>query len=158
MLPISDKGAAGLREDTSGPGVGELLRRIGAAVELYEIVPGEPQAIRDKLIEYADQRSMDLVVTTGGTGVSPRDITPDVTREVLDREIPGMGEIMRMQSFAKTPHAVISRATAGIRRRTLIINLPGSPRGATENLLSVLDAIPHAVSKIKGDPSECAAH
>jgi molybdopterin adenylyltransferase len=158
VLTVSDKGAAGLRQDTSGPAVGEVLRGIGAEIDLFEIVPDERQAIRDKLIEYADQRGFDLIVTTGGTGVSPRDITPDVTREVIDREIPGMGELMRMHSFAKTPHAAISRAMAGIRRQTLIINLPGSPKGATENLLAILKAIPHAVSKIKGDPSDCAAH
>ena len=156
VLTISDKGFANEREDTSGPAVSELLKSIGAVIEKYEIIPDEMQAITEKLVEYADVLRLDLVVTTGGTGVAPRDITPDATRRVIDRDIPGMAEAMRMESFKKTPHAVISRAMAGMRKQTLIINLPGSPRGATENLQVILKAIPHAVEKIKGDPSECA--
>jgi len=156
IVTISDKGSAGERTDTSGPAVGELLKSIGAVVEKYEIVPDDRQAIEAKLIAYADTEQLDVVVTTGGTGVAPRDLTPDATRAVIDREVPGMAEAMRMESFKKTPHAVISRAIAGIRGQTLIINLPGSPRGATENLQCILKAIPHAVAKIKGDPSDCA--
>jgi molybdopterin adenylyltransferase len=156
VLTISDKGFAGQREDTSGPAVCEMLKHIGAVVEYYEIIPDEMDSISAKLVDYADRLQLDLIVTTGGTGVAPRDITPDATRKVIDREIPGMAEAMRMESFKKTPHAVISRAIAGIRGTTLIINLPGSPRGATENLQFILKAIPHAVDKIKGDPSECA--
>ncbi|MEI6125454.1 MAG: MogA/MoaB family molybdenum cofactor biosynthesis protein [Pseudomonadota bacterium] len=156
VLTISDKGFAKEREDTSGPAVCELLKSIGAVIERFEIIPDEIQAITAKLMEYADTLQLDLVVTTGGTGVAPRDITPDATRKVLDKDIPGMAEAMRMESFKKTPHAVISRAMAGIRKKTLIINLPGSPRGATENLQVVLQAIPHTVKKIKGDPSDCA--
>ena len=156
VLTISDKGSAGQRQDTSGPAVAEVLKAIGAEIVRYEIVPDEVDAISGKLMEYADSLALDLVVTTGGTGVAPRDLTPEATLKVIDREVPGMAEAMRMESFKKTPHALISRAVAGIRKQTLIINLPGSPRGATENLQFILKAIPHAVDKIKGDPSECA--
>ncbi len=157
VLTISDKGSIGQRQDTSGPAVAEVLKTIGAVIEKYEIVPDEVESIAGKLIEYADILGLDLVITTGGTGVAPRDLTPEATRMVIDRDVPGMAEAMRMESFKKTPHAVISRAIAGIRKQTLIINLPGSPKGATENLQFILKAIPHAVEKIKGDPSECAA-
>ena len=157
VLTISDRGAVGQRQDTSGPAVADMLHGIGAVVEKYEIVPDEADAIADKLMAYADELSLDLVVTTGGTGVAPRDLTPEATRSVIDREVPGMAEAMRMESFKKTPHAVISRGIAGIWGKTLIINLPGSPRGATENLQFILKALPHAVEKIKGDPSDCAA-
>jgi molybdopterin adenylyltransferase len=108
-------------------------------------------------MEWADTANLDIILTTGGTGVSPRDVTPDATLTVLDRVIPGFGELMRMRSLAKTPTAALSRAVAGIRGRTLIINLPGSPRGAVENIEAVWDAVPHAVAKIQGDQSECAA-
>lgn len=156
VLTISDKGHAGQRADASGPAVSSMLAEIGAVVEHYEIIPDEQDVIAAKLIDYADRLQLDLVVTTGGTGVSPRDVTPDATRQVLERDIPGMAEAMRMASFKVTPHAAISRALAGIRKGTLIINLPGSPRGATENLRTILPAISHAVMKIKGDPAECA--
>ena len=156
ILTISDKGARQERIDTSGPAVAAVLAEIGATIEKYEIIPDEKEVIARKLVEYADDLRLDLVVTTGGTGVAPRDVTPDATRMVIEKEVPGMAEAMRMESLKKTPHAVISRALAGIRGRTLIINLPGSPRGATENLRTILAAIPHAVSKIQGDPSECA--
>ena len=156
VLTISDKGSIGQRQDTSGPAVAEVLKTIGAVVEKYEIVPDEVACISGKLIEYADALGLDLVITTGGTGVAPRDLTPEATRMVIDRDVPGMAEAMRMESFKKTPHALISRAIVGIRKQTLIINLPGSPKGATENLQFILKAIPHAVEKIKGDPSDCA--
>jgi len=157
ILTISDKGARQERVDTSGPAVIEVLAEIGAIIVKYEIIADEKDAIANKIIEYADTLQLDLVVTTGGTGVAPRDVTPDATRMVIEKEVPGMAEAMRMESLKKTPHAVISRAIAGIRGRTLIINLPGSPRGATENLRTILSAIPHAVAKIQGDPADCAA-
>jgi molybdopterin adenylyltransferase len=109
------------------------------------------------LLEWCDGGDADLILTTGGTGVSPRDVTPDATRLVIDREIPGMAEAMRRQSAAVTPYAMISRALAGIRGRTLIINLPGSPKGARENLSVLIPALTHAIEKIKGDESECAS-
>jgi molybdenum cofactor synthesis domain-containing protein len=156
ILTISDKGSRQERVDTSGPAVSAILSEIGAVIEKYEIIPDEIDHIKDKLVHYADGLHLDLIVTTGGTGVAPRDVTPDATRMVIEKEIPGIAEAMRLESLKKTPHAVISRAIAGIRGRTLIINLPGSPKGASENLRAILQAIPHAVSKIQGDPAECA--
>ena len=157
VLTISDKGFKKQRVDESGPAVRDVLSGIGASIDRYEIVPDEAEAVKSKLLQYADDLRLDLVVTTGGTGLSPRDITPEATRDVIEREIPGMAEAMRMESLKVTPHAVISRGIAGVRGQTLIINLPGSPKAARENLQTILQAIPHAVSKIKGDPSDCAA-
>ncbi len=156
VLTLSDKGSRGEREDQSGPEVIRMLKEAGIDTAGYEIIPDEIAVIERKLIEFADERRFDLVITTGGTGVSPRDVTPEATRRVIDREIPGMAEAMRRDSMLKTPHAMISRAMAGIRGCTLIVNLPGSPRGARENLSVILPALKHAVEKIKGDPSDCA--
>ena len=130
----------------------------GAAIEVKHtlITPDEIDRIRKAIIQFADVEKMDLILTTGGTGVSPRDLTPDATLKVLDKEIPGMAEVMRITSMKITPHAMISRAVAGIRGHSLIINLPGSPKGAMENLAAVLPAIPHAIEKIKGDDRDCA--
>jgi molybdopterin adenylyltransferase len=130
----------------------------GAAIEIREtcIVPNEVDQIQQAIIKYADVEKLDLILTTGGTGVSPRDLTPHATLTVIDKEIPGMAEAMRISSMKITPHAMISRAVAGIRGRSLIINLPGSPKGAKENLSVVLPAISHAIEKIKGDDRDCA--
>lgn len=156
ILTLSDKGARGEREDLSGVEIKRLVTEIPAEVKAYEVIPDEKYLIKDKLIEYADDLGLDVIITTGGTGVSPRDVTPDATLEVIDKEIPGMAEVMRFESLKKTPRAMISRAVVGLRGRTLIINLPGSPKGVRENLSAILPAISHAVEKIKGDPSECA--
>lgn len=156
ILTLSDKGARGEREDLSGVEIKRLVTEIPAEVKAYEVIPDEKYLIKDKLIEYADGLGLDVIITTGGTGVSPRDVTPDATLEVIDKEIPGMAEVMRSESLKKTPRAMISRAVVGLRGRTLIINLPGSPKGVRENLSAILPAISHAVEKIKGDPSECA--
>jgi molybdenum cofactor synthesis domain-containing protein len=129
---------------------------MGMEIMGRRIIPDEREMIRRTLLEWCDGGA-DLIVTTGGTGVSPRDVTPDATLDVIDREIPGMAEAMRRQSAAVTPHAMISRAMAGIRGRTLIINLPGSPKGARENLAVLRPALGHAIEKIKGDESECAS-
>jgi molybdopterin adenylyltransferase len=155
VITLSDKGSRGEREDISGREVIRMLADLDIRVADYEIVPDEKETIKDKIREYVDLKNLDLVVTTGGTGVSPRDVTPDATREVLDRELPGMAEAMRRESMKKTPHAMISRAVAGIRGQSLIINLPGSPKGARENLAVVLPALKHAIEKIKGDESDC---
>jgi molybdenum cofactor synthesis domain-containing protein len=120
------------------------------------MIPDDMATIAATLEEWSDSGRFDLILTTGGTGVSPRDVTPDATVLVLDRLIPGFGEVMRMKSLEKTPHAMISRAVAGIRGKSLIINLPGSPKAAIENLEAVWPAIPHAVAKIQGDPADCA--
>jgi molybdopterin adenylyltransferase len=156
VITLSDKGSRGERVDLSGPEVTRMLQEIGIETTCYEVVPDEADVIEKKLIELVDNRRLDLVVTTGGTGVSPRDVTPDATLKVIDREIPGMAEAMRRESMLKTPHAMISRAVAGIRKTTLIINLPGSPKGVRENLAVILPALKHAIEKIKGDPSDCA--
>ena len=156
VITVSDKGAAGQRVDTSGPAVADLLRDNGFAVQACEIVPDELPELEALLLRWTDDPECDLLVTTGGTGVSPRDITPDATRRVIEREVPGMAEAMRMVSFQKTPHALISRAIVGIRHATLIINLPGSPRGAVENLSVILPAIGHALAKLQGDAADCA--
>ncbi len=156
ILTLSDKGARGERTDLSGPALTEWLGKRGVETGLYEMIPDDLDLISAKLAEWADSGRLDIILTTGGTGVSPRDVTPEATMKILDRVIPGLGELMRFKSLAKTPSAAISRAVAGIRGRTLIINLPGSPRGAVENIEAVWDAVPHAVAKIQGDPSDCA--
>jgi molybdenum cofactor synthesis domain-containing protein len=156
ILTISDRSSRKEREDLGGPALKKWLGERGVETILYEIIPDEVEHIAGKLIEWADRGDLDIILTTGGTGVSPRDVTPDATLEVLERVIPGFGELMRMESLRKTPHASLSRAVAGVRGGTLIINLPGSPKGAQENVEAIWGAVPHAVSKIKGDESECA--
>jgi len=157
VLTISDKGSQGERIDTSGPAVQALLGQAGIEVAHSEIIPDEQDGIANRLIVCCDEMHCDLIVTTGGTGVGPRDVTPEATRSVIERELPGFGEAMRMESLKITPHAVISRALAGIRKQCLIINLPGSPKAARENLNTVLPALEHSVAKIQGDPSDCAS-
>jgi molybdopterin adenylyltransferase len=157
IITVSDRGACGKRADTSGPEIARMLEAAGMEIIGRRMIPDEKGMIRQMLLEWCDRGDADLILTTGGTGVSPRDVTPDATRMVIDREIPGMAEAMRRQSAAVTPHAMISRALAGIRGRTLIINLPGSPKGARENLSVLIPALTHAIEKIKGDESECAS-
>lgn len=157
VITISDKGSRGEREDTSGKEIISLLEEMEIAVIETTIIPDEIPRIKEALIEYSDGKGLALILTTGGTGVSPRDVTPEATREVIEREIPGMAEAMRHASMMITPHGMISRAVAGIRGRSLIINLPGSPKGARENLAVVLPALTHAIEKIHGDDSDCAS-
>ena len=157
IITLSDKGSKGEREDESGMIIREMIRSIGASVGHYEVLPDEKQSIVEVLSRLSDSGTIDLILTTGGTGVSPRDVTPEATREVIERELPGMAEAMRAESLKKTPHAMISRAIAGIRKRTLIVNLPGSPRAVRENLAVILHALPHAIEKINGDPRECGS-
>jgi molybdenum cofactor synthesis domain-containing protein len=133
-----------------------MLASISGTVETYAILPDEKRLIEEQLIYYADRIGVDVIATTGGTGVGPRDVTPDATRAVIDKEIPGMAEAMRLAGLQKTPFAMISRAVVGCRGKTLIINLPGSPKGVRENLEAILKAIPHTVEKLKGDPADCA--
>ena len=156
VITISDRGSRGERKDTSGPEIVAMLQQIGIEIVGQSIIPDEKELIRQSLIEWCDGEKTDLILTTGGTGVSPRDVTPDATREIIEREIPGMAEEMRRRSAAITPRAMISRAIAGIRGQTLIINLPGSPKGAVENLSVVLPALTHTIEKIKGDNRDCA--
>lgn len=155
ILTISDKGSRGEREDLSGPEIRQALSSLPARVEAYEIIPDEEEIITRKLIEYADRKGLNLILTTGGTGLSPRDVTPEATRKVLDKEVPGIAEAIRAEGLKITPTAMLSRALAGIRGRSLIINLPGSPRAVRENLMVVLPALKHALEKTQGDPTDC---
>ncbi|HBG45539.1 MAG TPA: molybdenum cofactor biosynthesis protein [Deltaproteobacteria bacterium] len=155
ILTMSDKGARGEREDLSGREIERMIKELPAEVKAYEVIPDEVDVIKAKLIEYADI-GYDLILTTGGTGVTPRDVTPEATKAVIERELPGMAEAMRAESLKKTPNAMISRAVCGIRKCSLIINLPGSPRAVRENLAVVMPALNHTIEKIKGSPSECA--
>lgn len=157
ILTISDKGAAGRREDASGLLIHRLVEQLPGKVVVYQVVPDEKEIIRNQLISFCDRWKVDLVLTTGGTGVSPRDVTPEVTLEVIERLIPGMGEIMRIEGFRKNPRAIISRGVAGIRKGTLIVNLPGSPQAVREGFEILLPALSHAVDKIKGEGKECGA-
>jgi len=157
VITVSDRGSRGEREDKSGQEIVSMLKGIAATVVYTIIIPDEKDQIKDALIECTDKKKIDLIVTTGGTGVSLRDVTPDATLEVIDKEVPGMAEAMRRESAAITPHAMISRAVVGIRGCSLIINLPGSPRGVRENLAVILPALKHAIEKIKGDDAECAS-
>lgn len=154
VLTISDKGSRGQRDDTSGDLVESMLNDAGIDVLSRRVVPDEKPLIADALREFARQH--DLVVTTGGTGVTLRDVTPEATREVIERELPGFAEAMRMQGFKTTPRALISRGIAGIRASSLIINLPGSPKAVSDSLAVVLPAIPHTIEMIKGQGGECA--
>lgn len=156
ILTLSDKGSKGEREDTSGPTIERMIKKIGAKVSSYEIIPDEKALIKKRLLSLCNKA--DLILTTGGTGLSQRDVTPDATLEVIEQEIPGIAEAMRYKGLRKTPFAMLSRAVAGIRGKTLIINLPGSPAAVEENLSVILDCIPHAVEKIQGSMKECARH
>ena len=156
VLTVSDKGSQGLREDRSGDAVEALLQEKGFRVEQRDMVPDEQDQIEKILIEWVDKKGLSLIVTTGGTGLTPRDVTPQATKAVIDYEVPGMAEAMRAESLKKTPHAMISRAVAGVRKSCLIINVPGSPRAAVENLSVVVPALEHALLKLGGDPTECA--
>jgi len=156
IITISDKGSRGEREDLSGPAIKELIIPLPAQVQFYEVIPDEAESISATLKDCSDKLNCDLIITTGGTGVGPRDVTPEATRAVIDREIPGMAEVMRMESLKKTPHAMISRAVVGTRGQSLIVNLPGSPKAVKENLSALLPALSHAIDKIKGDDADCA--
>lgn len=155
ILTLSDKGSRGERVDESGPALASWLAERGVTTVQTEVIPDEFEQIVAVLSAWADADTADLILTTGGTGVSPRDVTPEATMKVVERLIPGIGELMRLKSLEKTPMASLSRALAGIRGQTLIINLPGSPKGARENLEAVWPVIGHAVEKIRGDESDC---
>lgn len=156
ILTISDKGSQGLRKDESGDILVRIIEEKGYSVLKREIVPDDRRQIADKLSSWVDKDGLCLIVTSGGTGLSPTDVTPQAMQDIIDYEVPGMAEAMRAASLKKTPHAMISRAIVGVRKASLIINLPGSPRGAEENFSVVLPALDHALSKLAGDTSDCA--
>lgn len=155
VITISDRGYRGEREDASGEVIREMIQGLGAEIILSTVIPDEQEEIKKALIQGADEMGLDLIVTTGGTGVSPRDVTPEATMAVIEREVPGFAEAMRTEGLKRTPHAMISRAVCGMRGRTLIVNLPGSPKAVREGLEVILSALPHAIAKIQGDPGEC---
>lgn len=156
ILTISDKGSRGERVDGTGPAVREALGNGEYKVEYYKVIPDEIDLICQELIYMSDELNLDLVLTNGGTGFSKRDVTPEATLKVIKKQTPGICEAMRQMSLAITPKAMLSRAVAGIRDNTLIINLPGSPKGAVENLKFVLPAIPHGIEILNGTGGECA--
>ncbi len=154
ILTISDKGWHKERPDESGMVIKDSLSPLDSRLVRYEVVPDEADAIADKLAGWADDGSVDIILTTGGTGLSPRDVTPEATLRVVDKVVPGISELMRSETFRLTPMAMLSRAVAGVRGRCLIVNLPGSPRAVRETLGVILPAIPHAIEIIKGEVTE----
>jgi len=154
ILTISDKGAQGQRLDESGKVIRDSFSPSDSHIVKYEIVPDEMDVICHKLVEWADEGNADIIITTGGTGLSQRDVTPEATLAIVDKVVPGFAEAMRIKTFNTTPTAMLSRATAGVRRKCLIINLPGSPKAVRECLGVILPAIPHAVEIIKGEVTE----
>lgn len=154
VLTVSDRGARGEREDKSGKIMIDLLKEAGFDIAVYTIVPDDEDLISKTLINWVG-KGLDLILTTGGTGLSPRDLTPEATRRVIEREVPGIEEALRQDGLKKTPYAMLSRGIAGIRKQTLIINLPGGPKAVKEGLEVIIPALKHALEKIKGDESEC---
>ena len=156
ILTVSDKGAAGQRDDVSGKVIEELLTEAGYLIKRYSIVPDEKQEIEEALIGMADDMSVSLVITTGGTGFSLRDITPEATKTVIERETPGISEAIRLNSLSVTPKGMLSRGISGIRGNTLIVNLPGSPKAVRESLEYILSPLEHGLCILLGEASECA--
>lgn len=156
VLTISDKGSRGEREDTSGPEIMRIVESEGARVISYEVIPDEQYVIEERLTRLADIEDAELILTTGGTGFSSRDVTPEATLAVIERQAPGFVEAIRHESLKITPHAMLSRAVSGIRGQTLIINMPGSPKAVRESLAVIMPALPHGLHILKGTAGECA--
>ena len=158
ILTLSDRSARGERADASGPALAKLIEGEGWSVAKQALLSDDESSIREELISWADGGDVDVILTTGGTGFSPRDVTPEATRAVIDREAFGLAEAMRATSLKVTPHAMLSRIVTGIRGKTLIVNLPGSPKGAVENLQVILSVLPHAVQLLHEDPTSESTH
>ncbi len=158
ILTVSDRSARGERPDASGPALADVVTQQGWTVVKREIIADDFDLLRERLSEWADSGEVDVLLTTGGTGFAPLDVTPEATLAAADRLAPGLAEAMRAASLQVTPHAMLSRATAAIRRRTLIVNLPGSPKAAVENLQVILPVLPHAVELMSDDPHAEAGH
>lgn len=157
VITVSDRSFRGERTDASGPQVASILRNAGFDVTCTDTVPDERELISAAIVHAADDLDTALIVTTGGTGLAPRDVTPEATLAVCERLVPGIPEVMRMRGLAHTERAMLSRGVAGIRKRSLVINLPGSPKAASENLEAVADALEHALLMLRGEPSDCAS-
>jgi molybdenum cofactor synthesis domain-containing protein len=155
ILTISDKGSRGEREDLSGKAIEEIVKKINGEVKYYQIIPDEKDIIQEELIKAVDKLHLDLILTTGGTGLAKRDVTPEATLAIIEKEVPGISEIIRSESFKRTNRAILSRGMAGIRKESLIINLPGSPKGVRESLEIILEALPHGIEILKGQATEC---
>ncbi len=155
VLTLSDRGARGEREDLSGQIIQDMVKTINCEVINYEVIPDDKSLIKEKLCQWSDGENLSLILTTGGTGLSPRDCTPDATLEVVEYEVPGIAETMRRESMKKTSRAMLSRAAAGVRGRTLIINLPGSPKGVRECLEVILETLPHGLDVLQGRVEDC---
>jgi molybdopterin adenylyltransferase len=158
ILTLSDRSSRGERADASGPALAALIEAEGWSVTQQDLLPDDESAIRTLLSTWADSSELDVILTTGGTGFAPRDVTPEATRAVIEREAPGLAEAMRAASLKVTSHAMLSRIVTGIRKRTLIINLPGSPKGAVENFQVVVPVLPHAVQLLRDDPASESTH
>ncbi|MBU3160396.1 MogA/MoaB family molybdenum cofactor biosynthesis protein [Clostridium frigoris] len=156
ILTMSDKGFRGERVDGTGPAIRSELEGKGFVISFYKMISDEKEEIEKELIYLCDKLKVDLILTNGGTGFSHRDVTPEATQNVIEKYVPGIGEVMRMKSLQITPNSMLSRSIAGIRKKTLIINLPGSPKGAVENLQFIISAIPHGIAILRGEASECA--
>jgi len=157
VITASDKGSRGEREDLSGPTLTKLVQEIGGEVVEYVVLPDDQAVLEKTMCRWADELSLDLILTTGGTGFSMRDVTPEATLAVADRMVPGIAEVMRMESLKVTPKAMLSRAIAVLRKRTLIINMPGSPKAVRECFTAIATAIPHGIQILKGEANECAS-
>lgn len=158
IVTLSDRSSRGERADASGPALAALIEAEGWSVTKQDLLPDDESVIRALLIAWADSTELDVILTTGGTGFAPRDVTPEATRAVIEREAPGLAEAMRAASLKVTPHAMLSRIVTGIRKRTIIINLPGSPKGAVENFQVILPVLPHAVQLLRDDPASESTH
>jgi len=158
ILTISDRSWAGERDDLSGPALESLIQNTGWKVCIKDILPDDMELIKAKLIEWCDSGQLDVIVTSGGTGFSPRDITPEATLAIIERNAPGLSEAMRSASLKITPHGMLSRGISGIRGNSLIVNLPGSPKAAVENLQTIIEVLPHAVQLLQNDPLAESTH